>query len=130
MRDNIQHHIERGQPTSEFEAIHGVAQALGGKRVLLDARQLRSELERAAPLLRGRPIGELAISLRTRAVIDHVWPPPSGEATSLVSEAGLSIPWLSEEISTLDEAFGHLIRDLLEITAAAGEADVVEVKDL
>lgn len=40
------------------------------------------------------------------------------------------MPWLSPQVSARDQAFGHLARRLLTITAGAGEGGLVEVVDL
>jgi hypothetical protein len=74
LRDNIQHHLEHGAPSKQFEAIHRAGGALGGGRVTLNALQLRVELGRAQGELIARPISELAVSARTRAVIERTWP--------------------------------------------------------
>jgi hypothetical protein len=131
LRDNVQHYLERGQPTSCFTALHGAAEALGGGRALVDALNLRAEMEQARAELLARPISDLAVSGRTLAVIDRMWPPPSEEGTKLLAEARCDrIPWLPANIGTFDQAFGHLVRRLLEITSGADEGDVVEVVDL
>lgn len=129
LRDNVQHHLENGEPGAEFGAIHEAAGALGGNRVVLDARQLRAELEKAATLL-SRPIAELAISPRTRAVIDRSWPPPAGQETrTVLAKGNVTLAWLSPAAATLDGVFGNLVRSLLEITDGAAESDRVEVDD-
>jgi len=129
LRDNVRHHLETGGGAPTFEAIRSAAGALGGGTVVLNARRLRAELERAREGLLGRPITDLAISLRTRSVIDLAWPPPDRDETTLVSTKVGKIGWLNPEARSLDEAFGHLIRGLLDITEGATEDDVVEVRD-
>jgi hypothetical protein len=130
LRDNIQHHIERGRPTPAFEEIHRVAQALGGGQVTLSAIRLRSELERAQASLGQRPISELAISVRTRAVLYGMWPLPETDSTIVVGADPRVIPWLPSRDCTLDEVFGNLIRRLLAVSGNAREDDRVEVTDL
>jgi hypothetical protein len=130
LRDNVQHYLEEGRPSRAFEATHSIADALGGGRVVLQARTLRGELERARKALAGRPIADLAIGPRTRGVIDHTWPPPGAGGTALLGdERGKIVPWLSPAAANLDQVFGPLIRSLLEITRESEEGDVVEVWD-
>jgi hypothetical protein len=128
LRDNVQHHLEGGQATDAFQCLYRVADALGGTRVVLPARQLHAEMERAKAALLSRPIVDLAISSRTRAVIDCTWPPPSNQVTEVLgSDFGAAVAWLPAEIDRLDQVFGHLIRSLIEITEGAKVDDVVEV---
>lgn len=131
LRDSVQHHLEGGAPTEGFRHLHSIAEALGGKRVVVPARALRDELLRAQAALSGRPLEDLAISARTRAVLSLSWPPPERRETLLVSEWGGSIPLLGDiQGGRLDDVFGHLLRDLLQITEGAGDADQVEICDL
>jgi hypothetical protein len=126
--DNVLHHLEKDRTSPRFGALHEAARALGG-RVTLSARRFHGELEGAAQLL-GRPIAELAISVRTRAVLDRSWPPPAGhEATTAPARDSVSIPWLAPGARTLNDAFGNVVRSLLSITADASDDDVVEVDD-
>ncbi|WP_437640491.1 hypothetical protein [Sorangium sp. So ce854] len=131
LRDSIQHHLEDGTPGEAFSAIHGVAGALGGQRVLLPARKLHEELRSARAALAGRPIEALAISGRTRAVISLSWPPPEQRETMLVRDWGDSVPLLGMPWGdSLDDVFGHLVEGLLRITEGASESAQVEVMDL
>jgi len=128
LRDNVQHHLEGGHATEAFRSLYRVADALGGTRVVLSARELHAELERAKPSLIGRPISELAISSRTRAVIDCTWPPPRDQVTEIVgTDFAAAVAWLPAGVDRLDQVFGHLIRSLIEITQGAKPDDVVEV---
>jgi hypothetical protein len=130
LRDNVQHHLEGGRPSPAFEATHAIADALGGGRVVLKARTLHAELQKARAALARRPIADLAIGPRTRGVIDRTWPPPSVEGTALLgSDRQKVIPWISPSATSLDQVFGSLVRSLLEITHESGEGDVIEVWD-
>jgi len=129
LRDNVLHHFTSNDPRSpEFESIYSIEQALGGKAIVLSARRLRVELERASTLL-ALPIDELAVSQRTRAVIDGSWPAPEAESRRTTLQGSAAIPWLSAQARTLDDVFGNLVRSLLSISSGAGEADLVEVVD-
>lgn len=130
LRDNVQHYFENGQPSEAFREIHSIARALGGSKVILSASKLRNELLRAKADLCGRPVADLAISLRTRSVMSLKWPPPEQPATMLLSATGDSVPLLGELPSTFDGVFGHFIEGLLRITEGCGPEDTVEVFDL
>ena len=130
LRDNIQHHLEGGQPSGDFTNIHALATALAGAGVKVPARGLRAELERAKQELGPLPFSELAVSARTRAVLAFDWPPPEARATTLLREWGQSIPLLGGPYRTLEEVFGHLVDALLSITDGAVPADLVEAREL
>jgi hypothetical protein len=125
LRDNVQHHLEGGTPSEAFQSIHGVASALGGGSVSLDAAALRKELE-AARSLTSRPASDLALSTRTLAVISRRWPPPTDQKTELASELGWPIP-AADGAQTLGDVFGDLIEELIRVTGAG--SGVVEVLD-
>jgi hypothetical protein len=123
LRDNVQHHLEGGEPGSSFPAIHAVSSALGGGKAQVSASELKDELERARAL-DDRPIDDLALSPRTVAVISHRWPPPKDGSTRLASEWGIRVP-AAQGAKTLGEVFGNLIEDLLRVT---GDGDGAEVE--
>jgi hypothetical protein len=82
LRDNVQHHLEGGEPTPAFQHLHQLGDALSSGSVSVPALALRGELERLAGLLE-RPLSQLAVSLRTRAVHMLHFPLPSRGGTSL-----------------------------------------------
>lgn len=130
LRDCVQHHIEGGKPTGDFECLHSMSEALVRHRVTVPAAKLKDELTRAKAALGGRPSSDLAISLRTRAVLSLRWPPPDERETVLVREWGGSIPLLGEVGPGLDDVFGHLLDHLLGIIGDPAEGDEVSVVDL
>lgn len=129
LRDNVVHHL--GGTAATFASLHAVTRALAGHRVQLDALELRAEAERARDELLARPIGEIAISRRTRSLLEYDAPAPGAAAeTFLVSESGLDLSAIVAGATSLDDAFGFLVRGLLKITEDARPGDVVEVADL
>jgi hypothetical protein len=130
LSDNVRHHLDSDSPTGlGFEEIQAIGRALGGGRVVVNARRLRAELDRATSLL-PRAVSDLAISRHTRAVIERSWPPPNAQPNETTLVQGvLTIPWLSPHVRTLDEVFGNLVRSLLAITDGAGETDLLEVEE-
>lgn len=130
LRDNVQHHLEAGTPSAAFEQLHSVTEALGGRSLEVPAKALRAEVQRAKKELTELKIEQLAISMRTRAVIALDWPPPVHRETALARELDIQIPLLHGGEVTLDDVFGSLIDELLRITEGASDEDVVHVHDL
>lgn len=122
LRDNVQHHLEGGEPGTGFPAIHAISGALGGGKTEISAQALRSELSRAQELS-ARPAAELALSPRTVAVISHRWPPPKDGGTRLATEWGIQVP-VAHGAETLGDVFGNLIGDLLRVVGDDGDAQV------
>ncbi len=130
LRDNVQHYFEGGHPSDVFGETHAIARAIGGSKVTVSASRLRNELLRAKNDLCRKPIADLAISLRTRSVMNLKWPPPDHRATELLVATGETIPLLGELPATLDDVFGHFIDGILAITEGSGPEDRVEVVDM
>lgn len=130
MRDNVQHHLELGSPSGEFEELHRVEDVLGGQVVQLNALRLRAELCRAQVGLAARPISDLAVSAKTRAVVEGTWPVEREPSTILAADSVAAlVPWLPSDVRTLDQVFGNLIRSLLGVTSGVGPHDLIEVHE-
>ena len=125
LRDNILHHLEHGRPSASFVEVYRIGQVLGGASQLLRATKLSEELAQARALCE-RPIDDLALSSRTRAVLSVKQELPSGPPTERV---GLmrSLPWLPSRAQRLGDVFGYLIDSLLSITRSAQDEDLVQV---
>ena len=125
--DNMLHHLERAPRTVVESYTRRPMPAAGAWRSAHGC--LRGELEMAAHLL-DRPISDLAISARTPAVLDKPWTRPEGQdrTTAPVLEE-LSLASLAPGAHTLTDAFGNLIRSLLNIPAGASEDDIFSVED-
>jgi hypothetical protein len=128
LRDNVQHHLEGGEPTTDFRRLHSLGEALSTGSVSVPALELRTELGRLDGLL-ALPISRLAISLRTRAVHTLSFPLPDLRATSLVSTVGWAPPFPLAGAHTLSDAFGSLVVELRRITDGAAPGDEVTVTD-
>ncbi len=128
LRDNVQHHLEQGQPSAAFEHLHRLGDALSGTAVSVPALALRDELTRAKPLL-DLPIADLAVSLRTRAVQTLAFPLPERRNSVLVSAVGWTPSFPLDGAKVLGDAFGSLVVELLRIIGDAGPDDVVSVTD-
>jgi hypothetical protein len=118
-RDNVQHHLEGGTPSSNFDSIHAMAGALGAgaSGVEISSPKLRAELTEASKRLRDVPIADLAISLRTRAVTTHCFPLPEMRTTELIRAVGWSVPFSTEGATTLGDLFNSFVDELLAVMA-------------
>lgn len=128
LRDNVQHHLEGGTPTEEFGALHRLGDAMWTGKVSVPALALRAELSKAAELL-ARPIADLAVSIRTRAVCTYTLNRPDERGTVLARLMEWEVPYPLLDAATLDDAFGSLHAELMRITEGATPTDVVEVLD-
>jgi len=129
LRDNVQHHLEGGTPGDGFATLHRITEALGGKEVELSAADLNAELTKAKDALAKRPVAELAISTRTRSVVERLWPIPPGAETSLLASTPSS-HLVSGREQVMGDVFGGILDDLLRITDGAGPAQKLKVMDL
>jgi hypothetical protein len=121
LRDNVQHHLENGVPSPAFANLHRITEALGGKELELPAKAFREELLKAEPLLK-RPVADLAISLRTRTVVERLWPIPPGAETKLLKDTP-STSVLDGRERELADVFGVLLFGLLRLTEGAADGD-------
>ncbi len=130
LRDNVQHHLEGGAPGGDFEALHAVGSALTLGRVAVPAGRLHDELVVARGALAAKPMHEFAVSLRTQAVVSLKWPPPERRETTVVGAHGSAGLPTDASMTTLGDAFGHLLDALIDLSEGAQETDVIEVVDL
>jgi hypothetical protein len=128
LRDNVQHHLENGAPTEAFSALHALSAALLRGEVSVPARKLHAELAEARGLL-DRPIEDLAVSVRTRAICALMFPLPSLQETELASRAEWTAPFPTAGAQTLGDLFGSLVEELLRITERASAEDVLTAID-
>jgi hypothetical protein len=128
LRDNVQHHLEGGTPGPEFSALHTLSDVLLNGSATVSALKLRDEAERATVLM-GRPISDLAVSIRTRAVTTRVFPLPEVRGTLLASHAGWGLPFPLEQARTLGDLLGSMVEELLRVTEGAREGNEVSVRD-
>lgn len=128
LRDNVQHHLEGGRPSGEFDALHGMADALLYGETTVSAATLSNEMSRLLPLLE-KPISELAVSNRTQAVQHFAFPLPQNLETCLAAQIEWRPTYPLQGASTLGDVIGNIVAELQRITAQAGLDDVVKVID-
>ncbi|MEP7050265.1 MAG: hypothetical protein ABJB12_07935 [Pseudomonadota bacterium] len=115
-RDNVQHYLEGGVPTDRFLCIQAFADAPWEGRVLaLNARKLLNELEMSWSHLRCFSVDDLAIGLRTRAMLAAAPLRPGLRGTVLYRSVNLPIPIDLTASRTLEDVFGRFITDLRDL---------------
>ena len=62
LRDNVQHYVERGRSSAEFQQLHAIARAVDAASCFVDALRLRAEVLRAASALRSIQLEVAAMS--------------------------------------------------------------------
>lgn len=132
LRDNVQHHLEAGKPSDAFGAIHAMGEALGRgpEGIAVNAARLRDELFVVRERLLSLTIGQLAISVRTRAVTSMVYPLPDHRETGLVQALEWTLPLQLNDAQCLGDVFGSLVTELLHAIGEAGPDDQVQVVDV
>jgi hypothetical protein len=128
LRDNVQCHLEGGTPSPEFAELHALGDALAVGKASVSAVALRDQIQKAKALL-SRPISDMAVSLRTRAVCMLIFPLPDVRGAALASMTGWSVPFPMEGAATLGDVLGSLVEEFLTITEGAKEGDLVTVVD-
>jgi len=128
LRDNLLHHVERELGSPDESALWQAGTALGLGSVMVSAKKLRDEVQRAEALL-SLPIAQLAISNRTRSALTLLWPPENPGETELVTPAlATSLP-VPSSATKLGDVFGHVVEELLRVTKDASDDDKVEIRD-
>lgn len=129
LRDNVQHHMEKGVPSARFACLHQVSRALGGGSVTLDAATLAEELSALKEVM-ALPVADLAVSTRTRAAITLQWPPPAEEGTTLLRDTDIKVPLLHAEVKQLGDVCAPFVSQLQAIIKGGDAGATVEVRDL
>jgi hypothetical protein len=126
--DNVEHHVEQHARRSDFRALRGIAAVVGtSRRVIVPARDLHSEVLSAWAILGAVPAHEIAVSVRTSALLNNAWPLPDATHRATASESDHRLPIRLREVRTGAEAFDRVIKGLLRITESAVRPDVVWV---
>lgn len=126
LRDNVQHHLEGGAPSPAFAAIHSISEALGAgpEGVKISGAKLKEEVAVIQSRLASIHIDELAVSLRTRAVITRSFPLPTLRATELARLMDWSVPFPTDQAETVGSLFEDFLEELMEICGEASDSVV------
>jgi hypothetical protein len=128
LRDNVQHFIERGEPSERFAALHGIERAVDDGGCFVDAARLRGEALRAWYALRGVPLNEAAVSLRTRAILAGSTEAPAVRGTVRAQQVGWELPVESNEATPVAHAAKRFITAVLALTDRAVDGDRLEIR--
>lgn len=121
-RDNVQHHLQGGIPTPGYPLIHTIADAVClAATTSASAAGLWDEVSHAFQRIRHLEYRELAMSIRTRAILTNTPVLPAVRGTALVRLTGWQVPMATAGVSTLGELFQGLVTRL-EIFTDSGRA--------
>ena len=115
-RDNVQHHLQGGLPGPGYPLIHAIADApLSGDVVRLGPGDFWEELSHAFESIRATGIDDLAVSIRTRAILtDRRAPIVRG--TVLARLTSWRLPVVTTGALTLGDFFGEFVENLRRLT--------------
>jgi hypothetical protein len=130
LRDNVQHYIERGRTSSEFEHLHSIARAIDTGKCLVDALRLRTEVLRAASALRSVQLDVAAVSPRTRAIMLGEWHAVGMGHTVESRMAGWALPVAGLPSDSVPHAAEHFVTAVLDVTRSAADRELLEVERL
>jgi hypothetical protein len=128
LRDNVQHFLESGEPSSRFQALHGIELAVDEGSYVVDAARLRGEVLRAWVALWKVRLDSAAISLRTRAILTGNSEPPECRGTLGARHAGWDLPLAGAAEQPVPQVARRFIRTVLALTDTAVDGDVLEVR--
>jgi hypothetical protein len=128
-RDNVQHHLQGGRTGPGYALIHALGDAvIASEAVRLPSRSLWVESELALQQIKSIELGELAVSLRTRALLTGKRTLPSVRGTVLYRHAGWTAPPIVKGARSLGELFGELREGLHQLTEAGTRSGLILVR--
>jgi hypothetical protein len=128
LKDNVQHHLEKGHPSCRFWGIHELADAIHQRSgASISARRLRGELLEAWNALAEKPISDIAMSLETRALVISPENTIAVRGTLLVRFSDWEVPCALDGARTLSGAFFPLLLELERVTRPSNSGDCVYV---
>jgi len=127
-RDNVQHHLQAGLPGPGYPMVHALGDAALEQLLLrLPARSLWMEATLAAQGMAAVGIHDLAVSLRTRAVLTGSTCLPAVRGTLLFRVADWRVPIVTRGAHTLGELFAGFVAKLDALTDAGRRSGLVDV---
>lgn len=127
LRDNVQHHLQAGYPSPGYARLHTLADPALVGRDPLPPHELWEELSLALAGIEDVPISDLAISIRTRALMTGVHDVPGVRGTILARLSGWPTPSEASGKAALGELFVALRDGLSRVTSFGRSAGDVEV---
>lgn len=115
-RDNVQHHLQGGLPGPGYPLIHAFADApISGEVVRLGADAFWEEVSHGFESIRGIGIDDLAVSIRTRAVLTNKRA-PIVRGTVLARLTSWRLPVVTTGALTLGDFFVELLENVKLLT--------------
>ena len=127
-RDNVQHYLQAGRPTPGYPLVHAIADApLDGEILRFKAGRLWGEVSHAFEQIRSIDIADLAVSIRTRAILTNTRALPVVRGTVLLRLTGWKLPLVAPRALTIGELFDDFVDKLAIVTDAGAARGVVHV---
>ena len=127
-RDNVQHYLQAGRPTPGYPLIHAIADApLDGEILQIKASRLWGEVSHAFEQIRSVSVADLAVSIRTRAILTNTRALPVVRGTVLLRLTGWKLPLIAPSALTIGELFDDFVAKLAIVTDAGSARGVVHV---
>jgi hypothetical protein len=128
-RDNVQHHLQGGIPSPGFARLHRVADVVSppsAERV--PASELWEDVSVGFARIRNVERRELAMSIRTRAILTRTPVLPAVRGTALVRLTGWRVPVPTIDAPYLGDLFAGLVTRLAALTSSGRVGWEVEVR--
>jgi hypothetical protein len=127
-RDNVQHYLQAGRPTPGYPLIHAIADApLDGEILQIKSSRLWGEVSHAFEQVRSISVADLAVSIRTRAILTNTRALPVVRGTILLRLTGWKLPLIVPGALTIGELFDDFVNKLAIVTDAGLARGVVHV---
>lgn len=127
-RDNVQHFVEQGEPSVDFQALHAIERAVDTGRGWIDAPKLRGELFRAWHALSKVSLDEAAVSIRSRAILTGSLDEPMARGTVSARQVGWELPVQGKGNVQVLVAAGPFVMAILALTERASDGDRLEIR--
>jgi len=128
LRDNVQHHLQAGRITGEYFWIHELADTvLVTGRLSAPAREFWAEIARAFARICDVRIQDLAMSIRTHAIVSGLHRFPAVRGTVLVRLTRWRIPIPTQGLSTLGELFADVRSGIERVAVRGGSRARIEI---
>jgi hypothetical protein len=127
-RDNAQHYLQAGRPSLGYPLVHAIADATPDGEILqIKASRLWDEVSHAFERIRSIVIADLAVGIRTRAILTDTRALPNVAGTVLLRLTGWEPPFIPRRVRTIGELFDDFVNKLCIVTDAGLARGVVHV---
>jgi hypothetical protein len=127
-RDNVQHYLQAGRRSPRYPLVHAIADApLDGEILQIKASRLWEEVSHAFERMRSIVIADLAVGIRTRAILTDTRALPMVRGTVLLRLTGWEPPFIPRRVRTIGELFDDFVNKLCIVTDAGLARGVVHV---